>query len=287
MHHSRAYQMNTNGNYNCSSEWKFVVKKISKLSHVKIEEQNWSENSARKSVIFFSTKSFEMLMSPDSSMNSHQRKSPTLTMSSIVVQNQQSPASSMHQMRHQNRASSSMGDSDDGVSSATPSTHRTYIFMQQQQQQQHPQPQQHHTAAYQNIQQQQHNLACMQNRAKPPVHCPSTSLKNTDECIMRLEKYRRVDSAPEKVQTSVPMRSSNIEQTTTAAAGAAITTTSTTAATTTSIMQQRVHPQTNVIYKVSSRPLTPDYAKSYPVMDTTVASSVKGEPELNIGKKNP
>lgn len=72
---------------------------------------------------------------------------------------------------------------------------------------------------------------------------------------------------------------STIEQTTTI--------TSTTAATTPSIMPQRVHPQTNVIYKVSSRPLTPDYAKSYPVMDTTVASSVKGEPELNIGKDNP
>lgn len=49
--------------------------------------------------------------------------------------------------------------------------------------------------------------------------------------------------------------------------------------------QQRVvMPQSNVIYKVSSRPLTPEYTKSYPVMDTTVASSVKGEPELNIGK---
>lgn len=40
--------------------------------------------------------------------------------------------------------------------------------------------------------------------------------------------------------------------------------------------------QTNVIYKLS-RPMTPEYPKSYPVMDTTVASSVKGEPELNIG----
>uniref|UniRef100_A0A0A1X065 Ecdysone-induced protein 75B, isoforms C/D n=1 Tax=Zeugodacus cucurbitae TaxID=28588 RepID=A0A0A1X065_ZEUCU len=31
-----------------------------------------------------------------------------------------------------------------------------------------------------------------------------------------------------------------------------------------------------------SRPQTPEYIKSYPVMDTTVASSAKGEPELNI-----
>ncbi|XP_018798863.1 PREDICTED: ecdysone-induced protein 75B, isoforms C/D isoform X3 [Bactrocera latifrons] len=31
-----------------------------------------------------------------------------------------------------------------------------------------------------------------------------------------------------------------------------------------------------------SRPQTPEYIKSYPVMDTTVASSIKGEPELNI-----
>lgn len=31
------------------------------------------------------------------------------------------------------------------------------------------------------------------------------------------------------------------------------------------------------------RPETPEYTKSFPVMDTTVASSVKGEPDLNIG----
>lgn len=31
------------------------------------------------------------------------------------------------------------------------------------------------------------------------------------------------------------------------------------------------------------RPQTPEYTKSFPVMDTTVASSVKGEPDLNIG----
>lgn len=39
-----------------------------------------------------------------------------------------------------------------------------------------------------------------------------------------------------------------------------------------------------VVVAADSRPQTPDYIKSYPVMDTTVASSVKGEPELNIGK---
>lgn len=32
------------------------------------------------------------------------------------------------------------------------------------------------------------------------------------------------------------------------------------------------------------RPETPEYTKAFPVMDTTVASSVKGEPDLNIGK---
>lgn len=31
------------------------------------------------------------------------------------------------------------------------------------------------------------------------------------------------------------------------------------------------------------RPSSPEYVKSYPVMDTTVASTLKGEPELNIG----
>jgi hypothetical protein len=37
--------------------------------------------------------------------------------------------------------------------------------------------------------------------------------------------------------------------------------------------------------KLMLRPPTPtDYPKNYPVMDTTVASSMKGEPELNIGK---
>ncbi|KAL7732954.1 hypothetical protein ACLKA6_002768 [Drosophila palustris] len=37
-----------------------------------------------------------------------------------------------------------------------------------------------------------------------------------------------------------------------------------------------------VVMPADSRPQTPEYIKSYPVMDTTVASSVKGEPELNI-----
>lgn len=32
------------------------------------------------------------------------------------------------------------------------------------------------------------------------------------------------------------------------------------------------------------RPETPEYTKAFPVMDTTVASSVKGEPDLNIGR---
>ncbi|SPP77421.1 blast:Ecdysone-induced protein 75B%2C isoforms C/D, partial [Drosophila guanche] len=42
------------------------------------------------------------------------------------------------------------------------------------------------------------------------------------------------------------------------------------------------HPGGIVVVAADSRPQTPDYIKSYPVMDTTVASSVKGEPELNI-----
>ncbi|CAD7081416.1 unnamed protein product [Hermetia illucens] len=36
------------------------------------------------------------------------------------------------------------------------------------------------------------------------------------------------------------------------------------------------------VSQMQQRPQTPEYIKSYPVMDTTVASSVKGEPELNI-----
>lgn len=184
-------------------------------------------------------------MSPDSSINSHQRKSPAITMSTIVVQNQQPSASNvMNQMRHHNRASSSM-DVDDGVSSATSSTHRPYIFMQ----------------------------SCSSVRPQNTTTCmPDTQsyMQNTANCMPNATK-----PPPSPMPKSMP-KPNNIEQNT--------TTTSTTAAATTSIMQQRVHPQTNVIYKVSSRPLTPDYAKSYPVMDTTVASSVKGEPELNIGK---
>lgn len=39
-----------------------------------------------------------------------------------------------------------------------------------------------------------------------------------------------------------------------------------------------------MIVPADSRPQTPEYIKSYPVMDTTVASSIKGEPELNIGE---
>ncbi|XP_017490096.1 PREDICTED: ecdysone-induced protein 75B, isoforms C/D-like, partial [Rhagoletis zephyria] len=51
------------------------------------------------------------------------------------------------------------------------------------------------------------------------------------------------------------------------------------------VYQQNMCGVNNVSREVTeSRPQTPDYIKSYPVMDTTVASSVKGEPELNIGK---
>lgn len=59
--------------------------------------------------------------------------------------------------------------------------------------------------------------------------------------------------------------------------------------------------QTSVIYKVATQLIPQDYpppppqikssptvtttvTNTYPVMDATVASSVKGEPELNIGK---
>lgn len=62
--------------------------------------------------------------------------------------------------------------------------------------------------------------------------------------------------------------------------------------------------QTSVIYKVATQSIPQDYhppapapappmkssptvtttVSNYPVMDATVASSVKGEPELNIGK---
>lgn len=60
--------------------------------------------------------------------------------------------------------------------------------------------------------------------------------------------------------------------------------------------------QTNVIYKVATQSMPSNYmtqephvlrttptiaskpTNPYPLMDTTVASSVKGEPELNIGK---
>lgn len=58
--------------------------------------------------------------------------------------------------------------------------------------------------------------------------------------------------------------------------------------------------QTSVIYKVATQSIPQDYpppampmksspvvtttvTNTYPVMDATVASSVKGEPELNIG----
>ncbi|XP_065362423.1 ecdysone-induced protein 75B, isoforms C/D isoform X3 [Calliphora vicina] len=47
-------------------------------------------------------------------------------------------------------------------------------------------------------------------------------------------------------------------------------------------LQHHQHSSGVVVVAADSRPQTPDYIKSYPVMDTTVASSVKGEPELNI-----
>lgn len=166
----------------------------------------------------------------------------------------------MDQIRHHNRVSSSMGDGDDGVSSATPSTHRPYIFMQSCTGPPQFDSMPHHTSSI------------------PAAYHHRTSNIQTAYPMEPMD----AGSMPKPISSS-----SNIMQHAPAAtATTAATSTSTTAAPTTSIMQQRVHPQTNVIYKVSSRPLTPDYAKSYPVMDTTVASSVKGEPELNIGKKN-
>lgn len=55
-------------------------------------------------------------------------------------------------------------------------------------------------------------------------------------------------------------------------------------------MLQPVQPQQLQQVKVAvqqqqqpRRPETPEYTKGFPVMDTTVASSVKGEPDLNIG----
>ncbi|XP_054736185.1 ecdysone-induced protein 75B, isoforms C/D isoform X3 [Anastrepha obliqua] len=49
------------------------------------------------------------------------------------------------------------------------------------------------------------------------------------------------------------------------------------------VCQQNISGTSSVSFAgVDSRPQTPEYIKSYPVMDTTVASSIKGEPELNI-----
>lgn len=45
--------------------------------------------------------------------------------------------------------------------------------------------------------------------------------------------------------------------------------------------QQQQQPQN--MQPQPQRPETPEYTKSFPVMDTTVASSMKGEPDLNIG----
>lgn len=49
--------------------------------------------------------------------------------------------------------------------------------------------------------------------------------------------------------------------------------------------QNSNHIQHQQHHQQQQRPQTPDYIRSYPVMDNSVASSVKGEPELNIGKK--
>lgn len=47
-------------------------------------------------------------------------------------------------------------------------------------------------------------------------------------------------------------------------------------------MEPNVAPKSEP-HQLCQRPQTPEYTKSFPVMDTTVASSVKGEPDLNIG----
>lgn len=48
--------------------------------------------------------------------------------------------------------------------------------------------------------------------------------------------------------------------------------------------QQQSNPAPSLPPPAPRRPETPEYTKSFPVMDTTVASSMKGEPDLNIGK---
>lgn len=47
--------------------------------------------------------------------------------------------------------------------------------------------------------------------------------------------------------------------------------------------QKQQHHHQHSLSQQPHRPETPEYTKSFPVMDTTVASSVKGEPDLNIG----
>lgn len=206
-----------------------------------------------------------------------------------VSNQQQSPAaSSMHQMLHHSRASSSqsLADTDDAVSSATPSTHRPYIFMQSC----NGGPQQFAVDSGTN--------ATPSFYSVRPPNMPEPYDMISSRCPMDIASMQK--SMPKPMAKPMPksmaksdetelVRNSNRGNNTSAAheqtTSTATTTSTSAAATTTSVMQQRVHPQTNVIYKVSSRPLTPDYAKSYPVMDTTVASSVKGEPELNIGKE--
>lgn len=48
--------------------------------------------------------------------------------------------------------------------------------------------------------------------------------------------------------------------------------------------QQQNQPEQHHQDHQPRRPETPEYTKAFPVMDTTVASSVKGEPDLNIGR---
>lgn len=52
---------------------------------------------------------------------------------------------------------------------------------------------------------------------------------------------------------------------------------------TVAVQQHQQQQQQQLQQQQPRRPETPEYTKGFPVMDTTVASSVKGEPDLNIG----
>lgn len=189
-----------------------------------------------------------MLVSPDSSINNTQMKMSSHSSAIVTISSQS------HHMQPQRTQEHSAQPLHLMNHNRPPSAVRVQVQECSQSQSQLPPPSAplslHHRSAM------QHHTAIVSSLESKPTSAPVSTITSGPNVLAR-ERYGMIGGGGPEPSSAIIHHH-----------------------------QQRVSmPENNVIYKVSSRPMTPDYTKSYPVMDTTVASSVKGEPELNIGNE--